>query len=301
MGWARLDDGFDDHPKVMALLECEQGAAAIGLWTLCLTWAHRNTRKRGKTPGDIPAYLPRRYLGPGAAELAQLLVKEELWEKYDEGGWHIHDFDGYLPSEAMSRSRAEAGRKGGLKRAQNASIEASQDIQATSLVSGDRMNTNPTGQVGRTQASSLNGEATSLEVQARPKQRSSMAVGKGSSTADLNPQLPIQLAASQLAAAPTITQRSKRITDAYAEAEPMCKWPAVNAVVIRAIKAGKWADDEIQAALLRMAGENRSVTVDALRTELNGLPAWRHRSTTDDRVREGFALAEKYRQKELEQ
>src|SRR5580704_16122965 len=30
----------------------------------------------------------------------------------------------------------------------------------------------------------------------------------------------------------TETQRSKRLTDAYAEAVPMCKWPAVNGVVL---------------------------------------------------------------------
>jgi len=30
MGWARIDDGFDDHPKVLALLDMEDGA----LW-LC--------------------------------------------------------------------------------------------------------------------------------------------------------------------------------------------------------------------------------------------------------------------------
>lgn len=66
----------------------------------------------------------------------------------------------------------------------------------------------------------------------------------------------------------TITQRSKRITDAYAAAEPLCKWPAVNAVVIRAIKVEKWTDSEIQDAVLRLAEANRSVTVDALRHEL---------------------------------
>ena len=66
----------------------------------------------------------------------------------------------------------------------------------------------------------------------------------------------------------TITQRSKRITDAYAAAEPLCKWPAVNAVVIRAIKAEKWTDEEIEDAVLRLAATNRSVTVDALRHEL---------------------------------
>ncbi len=70
----------------------------------------------------------------------------------------------------------------------------------------------------------------------------------------------------------TITQRSRLLTDAYSAAEPLCKWPAVNGVVIKAIKSKRFTDDEIGSALLRMAAENRSVTVDALRTELGGMP-----------------------------
>jgi hypothetical protein len=72
--------------------------------------------------------------------------------------------------------------------------------------------------------------------------------------------------------ASTLTQRSKAITDAYAVAEPMCKWPAVNGIVIKALKAERWADGEVREALLRMAGEKRTVTVDSLRVELDGLP-----------------------------
>jgi len=72
----------------------------------------------------------------------------------------------------------------------------------------------------------------------------------------------------------TITQRSKQMTDTYAEVVPLCKWPAVNGVVIRAIKAEKYSDDEIFAALMRLAAEpGRSVTIDALRSEIEGLPA----------------------------
>ena len=117
MAWARIDDAFDDHPKVLAVLEHEQGGAAIGLWTLCLTWAHRNTLRRGKTPGRIAASLPRRYLGPGARELAALLVKEGLWEPLPEGeGWQIHDFHLYLPTPKTSAARSEAGKKGASAR-----------------------------------------------------------------------------------------------------------------------------------------------------------------------------------------
>jgi hypothetical protein len=117
MPWARIDDAFDDHPKVLAVLEHDQGGAAIGLWTLCLTWAHRNTLKRGKTPGLITASLPRRYLGPGARELAAILVKEGLWEPLAEGdGWMIHDFERYLPTAKTSQARSEAGRRGAARR-----------------------------------------------------------------------------------------------------------------------------------------------------------------------------------------
>lgn len=127
MPWARIDDAFDDHPKVLAVLEHEQGGAAIGLWTLCLTWAHRNTLKRGKTPGLISASLPRRYLGPGARDMAALLVKEGLWEPLAEGdGWMIHDFELYLPTAQTSQARSEAGRKGAANRwAANGSESAS--------------------------------------------------------------------------------------------------------------------------------------------------------------------------------
>jgi len=69
----------------------------------------------------------------------------------------------------------------------------------------------------------------------------------------------------------TPTQRSKRLTDAYAAVEPMCKWVAINGVVLSAIKSGRFADDEIRDALLRLADEGRPVTIDSLRTELQGL------------------------------
>ena len=72
-------------------------------------------------------------------------------------------------------------------------------------------------------------------------------------------------------AALTITQRSKPLTDAYAEAQPMCKWPAINGVAIHAIKSGKYADAEIGDALLRMAKSGQTVTVESLRVEIEGL------------------------------
>jgi hypothetical protein len=142
MPWARIDDAFDDHPKVLAVLEHEQGGAAIGLWTLCLTWAYRNTLKRGKAPGKLPAHLPRRYLGPAARELAALLVKEDLWEALGEGeGWQIHDFEEYLATPKTREARSDAGKKGAAARWGNRPGKAAPDGKLPSpdsnLPSGD--------------------------------------------------------------------------------------------------------------------------------------------------------------------
>jgi hypothetical protein len=115
VAWARIDDAFDDHPKVLALLDMDGAAAAIGLWTLCLTYAHRNTRKRGKTPGLIPFTLPRRFFGAEGRAMAGLLVEVGLWDEVEDG-WMIHDFAEYLPAKEVSAARSEAGKKGAAKR-----------------------------------------------------------------------------------------------------------------------------------------------------------------------------------------
>ncbi len=73
-------------------------------------------------------------------------------------------------------------------------------------------------------------------------------------------------------AEPTLTQRSKAITDAYSKIVPLSKWVAVNGIVHLALKTGRYTDSEIQAAVLRLAEQGRSVTVEALRVELEGLP-----------------------------
>lgn len=133
MAWARIDDGFDDHPKVLWLLEHDDGAAAIGLWALCLTWAHRNTRKKGKMPGRLPMSLPRRYLGVLGRDAAKLLVEAGLWEPADDG-WQIHDFDQYLPTAETSEARSAAGKRGAAARWGSRTKDAERD---GNLPSGD--------------------------------------------------------------------------------------------------------------------------------------------------------------------
>lgn len=107
MVYAQLDNRFHDHPKVIALLDHDNGMAAIGLWTLCITWAHSHADPAfPDDAGRIPSSLPRR-LG-GGEDLAKLLVAVGLWEATPDG-WMIHDFGG-RQSLASWQARSDKAR-----------------------------------------------------------------------------------------------------------------------------------------------------------------------------------------------
>ena len=102
MSWAKIDDGFSDHPKVVGC-----SLQAIGLWTLCISWASGR-----KTGGVIPLALPQRF-GDRTGRATQELLRCGLWERSGDD-IVIHDFGKYGPPADLSAKRAEAGRAGGL-------------------------------------------------------------------------------------------------------------------------------------------------------------------------------------------
>ncbi|WP_157239532.1 hypothetical protein [Catenuloplanes japonicus] len=113
-----MDDNFDDHPKVLAILDEMEGAAtAIGLWALCFAYVNRNRRKGKGAPGFVPSGLPRRYFGSEAGVGVKLLVQHGLWDVSPaDDGWFFHDFGDYLPTEKTREARSEAGKRGAEKR-----------------------------------------------------------------------------------------------------------------------------------------------------------------------------------------
>lgn len=253
--YVKLAVTFADDPKVRALARYGADAnLARDLYVQMILHC-----KRLLTDGFVPAEqigllvypLDMEHGNQLAKQLASVgLIKEvsnaEANDKQDQAqGWQVCAYlkrNGTREDvEKLSQVRAEAGRAGGAK---------------------SRKRPAPgTAQASRKQVAKQNVSRST------PKTESVTDTGK-----DLQaPTAPAAAAAGESTLL-TITQRSKRLTDAYAEAEPMCKWPAVNGVVISAIKSGRFADDEIRAALLRLAAEGRSVTVDTLRTELQGLP-----------------------------
>lgn len=112
MSWVKIDDALADNRKFVGL-----PPAVVGVWVLCLSWAHRDLRP-GPRFGVVPTALPARY-GDTDGSLAQALVDAGLWEP-TEGGWRIHDFEDYLAPEdrpGVREARSRAGRASASARA----------------------------------------------------------------------------------------------------------------------------------------------------------------------------------------
>ena len=261
--YIKLSVTFADDPKVRALARYGSDAnLARDLYVQMILHC-----KRLLTDGFVPAEqigllvypLDMEHGNQLAKQLASVgLIKEvsntEASDKQDQAqGWQVCSYlkrNGTKEDvERLSQVRAEAGRAGGVK---------------SRKPPGQRA-----GQANRKQVAKQNVSRPDPYTETESETES----GK-----EQAPTVPAASAAGANTGLLSITQRSKRLTDTYAEAEPLCKWPAVNGVVIKAIKSERFADDEIGAALMRLAAEGRSVTVDTLRTELQGLPPGRQAS-----------------------
>jgi len=101
-------------------------------------------------------------------------------------------------------------------------------------------------------------------------------------------------------AAESADQRANRLTQTYTSRVKLSNFAAIRGVVRKAV-AANYPDVAIVAALGRLADDGRSVTTDTLRHELDGLPtrASPKPSTTDQRVNEALALAERLDRKAL--
>lgn len=102
MVWAKIDDGWWCHPKVLGI-----SLAASGLWARALSWSCQ--QRRDTVPTGLVRMLAA---GEDLDTLAGELEQAGLWHPID-GGWRIHDWVDYQ-ERTLSEKRAEAGRKGGL-------------------------------------------------------------------------------------------------------------------------------------------------------------------------------------------
>lgn len=101
MPWARVDDSFWCHPKVLDL-----PLAARGLWVSVLSWSCQQ-----KTDAVHPQIVA---MCGGTVELAGHLVDAGLWLR-EGSNYRIHDWDEYQSERAK---KVAAGRMGGIKSGQ---------------------------------------------------------------------------------------------------------------------------------------------------------------------------------------
>jgi hypothetical protein len=101
MAWVKLDDHFDQHPKIAQLSD-----SAVALFVASLAYSNRNL-----TDGFIPRQVglgQLRYCDGNTTPPINELEAVGLWEQVT-GGWSIHDYDEYQPSrESVLADRAAA-------------------------------------------------------------------------------------------------------------------------------------------------------------------------------------------------
>ena len=109
MTWAKLDDGFPEHPKVIGLSD-----AAFRTHVAAICYAARNL-----TDGHIPA-AALLAVSRGKPKAVAELHAAGVWHENGGEGYIIHDYLEYNPSkERVERERErkrEGGREGARKR-----------------------------------------------------------------------------------------------------------------------------------------------------------------------------------------
>jgi len=97
MSWAKIDDRFCVHPKVVPT-----SLAARGLWVTALSWSSAL-----ETDGWIPdSILPVLAGERDPDSLVDELLTSGLWER-GEQGYRVHDFLDWNPSHAVLVARRE--------------------------------------------------------------------------------------------------------------------------------------------------------------------------------------------------
>lgn len=106
MSWAKLDDGFWSHPKVMGI-----GNAGAGIFARFLAYCGDHL-----TEGLIPAPVVAFIVGDDQAAL-DALVRYGMVQLRDSDSVYIPDFLDHNPTRAKVKNdreqRAAAGRRGG--------------------------------------------------------------------------------------------------------------------------------------------------------------------------------------------
>lgn len=113
MAWVKLDDHFDEHPKLAGVSN-----DAMLLWCCALAYCNRNL-----TDGFVPAAVALRLRG-GSPETIQELVAASAWDT-SEQGFSVHDYLDFQPT----RSSVFAAREAAKERMKAARLSRSRELR----------------------------------------------------------------------------------------------------------------------------------------------------------------------------
>jgi hypothetical protein len=120
----RNDNKLHENKKMVAA-----GCAALGLWTLCRSWAADNW-----SDGFIPERIVKRFSSRGSRVDLHVakLVEVGLWEP-TEGGWQMHDYADWNMTVAERDAEREAA-KIRMRRVRATPPDATSDQPAANLL-----------------------------------------------------------------------------------------------------------------------------------------------------------------------
>lgn len=101
--WFRVDDRFNQHPKLMRVPARYRNDAA-GLWVRAGCWSSTNL-----TDGYIDETVPTMFDGTGTA--VTRLANAGLWLPAAGGGWQMHDWEAWNPTRMQIEERRQAERR----------------------------------------------------------------------------------------------------------------------------------------------------------------------------------------------
>lgn len=123
MGWLKLDDKWDDHPKIVS---AGRDGAWLHLRGLLFCARHETD---GHVPAEHVARLGSEFSKAVQKRLTERLVQVGLWEIDPDGdGWWIHDYLEYNPSSRRRRADREAA-KDRMARAREEKRRRSQHVR----------------------------------------------------------------------------------------------------------------------------------------------------------------------------
>lgn len=111
VSWAKLDDRYDDHPKVRQAWR--EHPASVGLHVMAITHSARYETDGLVAAGWLRDVIPH---WSQRKKVLAVLVAAGLFEPVGDGSYRVHDFLDYNPSRLSKAKRSTATREAALVR-----------------------------------------------------------------------------------------------------------------------------------------------------------------------------------------